>query len=66
MFQQSKMYSYLPAQDVARARCFYEEKLGFKPAAELAGGVTYEFEGGTGCFSYPTSNAGTSKASQAF
>lgn len=66
MLQHSKMYAYLPAKDVARARRFYEEKLGFKPAAELGGGVTYEFEGGTGCFLYPTSNAGTSKASQAF
>jgi hypothetical protein len=29
-------------------------------------GVTYEFAGGTACFLYPTPNAGTSKASQAF
>ena len=45
---------------------FYEEKLGFKPGREQAGGVVYEFGGGTGCFLYPTPNAGTSKASQAF
>ena len=30
------------------------------------GGVTYEFAGGTAAFLYPTDNAGTSKASQAF
>jgi predicted enzyme related to lactoylglutathione lyase len=66
MLQKSPMYAYLPARDMARARKFYEEKLGFKPKRENAGGVTYEFAGGTGCFLYPTPNAGTSKASQAF
>jgi predicted enzyme related to lactoylglutathione lyase len=60
------MYSYIPAKDVARARKFYEEKLGFKPKQEVAGGVVYEFGKGTGCFLYPTPNAGTSQASQAF
>jgi predicted enzyme related to lactoylglutathione lyase len=60
------MYSYIPAKDVARARKFYEEKLSFKPKEETAGGVVYEFGGGTACFLYPTSNAGTSRASQAF
>jgi predicted enzyme related to lactoylglutathione lyase len=66
MLQNSPMYAYLPAKDVARARRFYEEKLGFVPKREVAGGVTYEFAGGTGCFLYPTPNAGTSAASQAF
>src|SRR5689334_20829433 len=60
------MYSYIPAKDVARARRFYEEKLGFKPKQEIAGGIAYEFAKGTGCFLYPTPNAGTSQASQAF
>jgi predicted enzyme related to lactoylglutathione lyase len=49
MLQQSPMYAYIPAKDVARARRFYEGTLG-----------------GTGCFLYPTPNAGTSQASQAF
>jgi predicted enzyme related to lactoylglutathione lyase len=60
------MYSYIPVKDVRRARKFYEEKVGLKPKQETAGGVVYEFGGGTGCFLYPTPNAGTSKASQAF
>ena len=60
------MYAYIPAKDVARARRFYEDKLGFKPKQETAGGVVYEFGGGTACFLYPTENAGTSRASQAF
>jgi catechol 2,3-dioxygenase-like lactoylglutathione lyase family enzyme len=60
------MCAYLPAKDVARARRFYEEKLGFQPKKETAGGVVYECAGGTSCFLYPTPNAGTSAASQAF
>ena len=66
MLQQSPMYAYIPAKDLARARRFYEEKVGLKPKQEIAGGVAYEFVGGTACFLYPTPNAGTSKASQAF
>ena len=66
MLQNLPMYSYIPAKDVARARKFYEEKLGFKPKQEVAGGIVYEFAKGTGCFLYPTPNAGTSQASQAF
>jgi predicted enzyme related to lactoylglutathione lyase len=66
MLQNSPMYAYIPAKDVARARKFYEEKVGLKPKKEIAGGVVYEFGKGTACFLYPTPNAGTSKASQAF
>ena len=66
MLQKSPMYAYLPAKDVERARRFYEGKLGFKAKEETAGGVVYEFAQGTGCFLYPTPNAGSSRASQAF
>ena len=66
MLQNTPMYAYLPAKDVSRARKFYERKLGFKPKTEEAGGVVYEFGEHTECFLYPTPNAGTSKASQAF
>jgi len=66
MLQKSPLFSYIPAKDVARARAFYEGKLGFRPESEQAGGVTYKFANGTACFLYPTPNAGTSKASQAF
>ena len=66
MLQKSPMYSYIPVQDVARARQFYEGKVGLKPKEEIAGGVVYEFGEHTACFLYPTPNAGTSKASQAF
>jgi predicted enzyme related to lactoylglutathione lyase len=66
MLQKSPMYAYIPVKDVARARQFYENTLGLKAKEEFAGGVIYEFGKGTGCFLYPTPNAGTSKASQAF
>jgi predicted enzyme related to lactoylglutathione lyase len=66
MLQNAPMYAYIPAQDVDRARRFYEEKIGLEPAREIAGGVVYEFAKGTACFLYPTPNAGTSRASQAF
>ena len=66
MLQDFPMYAYIPAKDLARARKFYETKLGFRPKEETNGGVVYEFARGTACFLYPTPNAGTSKASQAF
>ena len=66
MLQNSPFYAYIPAKDVARARRFYEDKLGLKAREEVAGGVVYEFGKGTAAFLYPTPNAGTSRASQAF
>lgn len=66
MLQDAPMYAYIPARDLARARQFYEGKLGFKPGLQTNGGVVYAFGKGTACFLYPTENAGTSKASQAF
>jgi predicted enzyme related to lactoylglutathione lyase len=66
MLQNSPLYAYIPAKDVSRARKFYEEKLGFKPGRQIEDGVVYDFGKGTSCFLYPTPNAGTSRASQAF
>jgi predicted enzyme related to lactoylglutathione lyase len=66
MLQEFPMYAYIPAKDVARARRFYEDKVGLRPKQEIAGGVVYEFGKGTACFLYATPNAGTSRASQAF
>ena len=34
MLQNSPMYAYLPVKDVARARAFYEQRLGFRPREE--------------------------------
>jgi hypothetical protein len=57
--------AYFPATNVPRARKSYEQQIGLKPKEEYAGGVTYEC-GGVEVFLYPTPNAGTSKASQAY
>lgn len=65
MLRNAPIRAYIPASNIARARKFYEETVGLKAKEEYAGGVTYEC-GGTEVFMYPTSNAGTSKASQAF
>jgi catechol 2,3-dioxygenase-like lactoylglutathione lyase family enzyme len=54
MVQNSPLHAYIPAKDVARARSFYEGKLGFQPKEEVAGGVVYEFGKNTACFLYPT------------
>lgn len=66
MLHDFPVYAYIPARDLARARQFYETKVGLRPKEETNGGVVYEFAGGTACFLYSTPNAGTSKASQAF
>ena len=66
MLQDSPLYAYIPARDMARARKFYEEKVGLKATQQTNGGVVYAFGKGTAAFLYPTPNAGTSQASQAF
>lgn len=66
MLQACPMYAYIPAKDIARARRFHEETLGFRATEESNGGLVYECAGRTAAFLYPTPNAGTSQASQAF
>jgi predicted enzyme related to lactoylglutathione lyase len=65
MLKTAPIRAYIPAKDIARARKFYEQKVGLTPKEEYAGGVIYEC-GGTEVFMYPTKNAGTSMASQAY
>jgi catechol 2,3-dioxygenase-like lactoylglutathione lyase family enzyme len=36
MLRDARLYVYFPARDLARARRFYEEKLGFVPGNILA------------------------------
>ena len=68
MLQKYPMYAYIPAKDVARARKFYEGKVGLKPQGkEIDGGVAYSFGDHTAAFLYDAGDsAGTSRASQAF
>jgi predicted enzyme related to lactoylglutathione lyase len=65
MLRNAPIRAYIPASNMARVRKFYEEIVGLKVKEEYAGGVIYEC-GGAVVFMYPTPNAGTSKASQAF
>ncbi len=65
MLQDATIHAYIPVSDVQRARDFYEQKVGLVPKEKYAGGVLYEC-GGAEVFLYPTPNAGTSRASQAF
>src|SRR5262245_59382264 len=66
MLTQTPIVPYIPAKYMARARKFYEEKVGLKPRQEYAGGVIYECGKGSWVFMYPTPGAGTSQASTAF
>jgi predicted enzyme related to lactoylglutathione lyase len=66
MLKTAAMVPYVPVSDVARARRFYEDKVGLKPKEEYAGGVIYECGKGSWFFMYRSAGAGTSKASTAF
>ena len=66
MLRDAQIVPYIPVKDVERARKFYEEKLGFTPKELYAGGAVYTSANVSWFFMYPTPNAGTSKASQAF
>jgi len=65
MLGSAPIRAYIPASNIQRARRFYEQIVGLQPVAEYAGGVVYMC-GGAEVFLYPTPNAGTSRASQAF
>jgi predicted enzyme related to lactoylglutathione lyase len=59
MLNDSKVMANIPAGNLARARDFYADKLGLKPAQELAGEVlVYRTAGGTEFQIYRTDYAG--------
>jgi catechol 2,3-dioxygenase-like lactoylglutathione lyase family enzyme len=66
MLSQDPIIPYIPVANIERARKFYEEKLGFKPASPPGYGVMYESGKGTRFFMYPSAGAGTTKPSTAF
>src|SRR3977135_1981089 len=66
MLTTAPIVPYIPVADIARARKFYEEKVGLKPKEVYAGGVICECGNGSWVFIYPSAGAGTSKASTAF
>jgi catechol 2,3-dioxygenase-like lactoylglutathione lyase family enzyme len=56
MLSKARVHASLPAADLARARAFYEEKLGVSPSRETPWALIYELEGGTGFSVFPTPN----------
>ncbi|PYP92215.1 MAG: glyoxalase [Gemmatimonadetes bacterium] len=66
MLKDARIVPYIPVANVARARKFYEEKIGLRAREEYAGGVIYECGDGSWVFMYPSPGAGTSRASTAF
>jgi len=66
MLKNAPVVPYIPASNLARARTFYEEKVGLVAREEIAGGVVYECGDRSWIFLYHSGGAGTSKASQAF
>ncbi|WP_345069453.1 VOC family protein [Leifsonia kafniensis] len=65
MLQKLESMAVLPAKDLARARAFYQDTLGFE-AEEMPGGdgVLYRTGGGTSFLLYETDNAGSAKNTQ--
>ena len=62
MFADRKATAMLPAGDLARAKRWYEEKLGLKPAEDMGEmGAVYKLGGGTIAFLYPTQFAGNAQ-----
>jgi hypothetical protein len=47
MFREFPVTVVLPASDVARAKSWYEDKLGLSPTTEDMGGLWYDAAGGT-------------------
>jgi catechol 2,3-dioxygenase-like lactoylglutathione lyase family enzyme len=47
MLEHSEVATRLPAQNLARARSFYAEKLGLEPAEERPGGLRYRCGSGS-------------------
>jgi len=58
MLKSAPIVPYIPATDVARARKFYEEKVGLVPKEEVAGGVVYECGKRSWSFLYQSAGQG--------
>lgn len=58
MLSDRRVYATIPANNLERAKRWYEEKLGLKPRTEEAMGAIYDLGEGTGFLLYPTPNAG--------
>ena len=66
MLQNSPLYAYIPAKDVARARHSTRTSSASSRSEEWRAAWCTSSARAPPCFLYPTPNAGTSRASQAF
>ena len=57
-------HATLPAADLARARRFYEEVLGFAPQAVMPSGVMYAAAGGTTFLVFPSAGRASGSHTQ--
>lgn len=65
MLKDQQVGAVLPAQDIARARAYYSEKLGLEPEnPDADDNLQYRCGDGTGFFIYQTPNAGSAKNTQ--
>ncbi len=55
------IHASVASADLARARAWYEQKLGLTPDREDPGGVWYRFAGDTWLYLYATPSAGTAR-----
>ncbi len=58
MLGSHRVFPTIPATDMARAKRWYQEKLGLTPSSEMPAGAVYTLAGGTGFLLYPTQFAG--------
>lgn len=61
MLRNHSFHAAIPANDLRRARAFYEEKLGLTPSSEDVGGLIYETAEGSWFRLFPTPFAGTAQ-----
>ena len=62
---EARTHATLPVQDLARARSFYEDKLGFTPDVETPGGVFYNAGAGSRFLIFPSQGASAGTHTQA-
>jgi predicted enzyme related to lactoylglutathione lyase len=55
VLSEARIHATIPAQDLERARTFYETVLGLKPASVAPGGVFYEGNGAGRFLVFPSS-----------
>jgi catechol 2,3-dioxygenase-like lactoylglutathione lyase family enzyme len=65
MLEQFPIHATVAASDLARARAWYEEKLGLTPQKEDPSGLWFQFASETWLLVYQTGSAGTAQNTQA-